>query len=101
MSLRSLPGPVSGRPRSSTIGSDGWLLTLLVLPRFFLVGPSIDRAAVGSLRLQMNSSTRLSPGSVTQIHGSERRGRKAKDWRSSQRTGDTSLLWTGGDAPET
>src|SRR5260370_21820974 len=27
-SLQLLPGPVSGSPRSSTIGSDGWLLNI-------------------------------------------------------------------------
>ena len=31
MSLQLLPGPGSGSPRSSTIGSDGWLLTIIVL----------------------------------------------------------------------
>ena len=31
MSLRLLPGPVSGSRRSSTIGSDGWLLNIIVL----------------------------------------------------------------------
>ena len=48
MSFRSLHGPVSGSPLSLTIGSDGWLLTIIVLQSLFLVGPSTDRAAVGS-----------------------------------------------------
>jgi hypothetical protein len=47
-----------------------------------LVGPSTGRAAVGALRPQMNFLTRLSLGLVIQIHGSERRGRRAKDWRN-------------------
>src|SRR5580692_343877 len=59
MSLRLLHGPVSGSPRSLTIGSDGWLLTNIVLRSLFLVGPSTDRAAVGRLRPQMNFLTRL------------------------------------------
>src|SRR5271157_5320413 len=46
-SLQSLPGLGSESPRSSTIGSDGWLLNIIVLRSSFLVGPSTDRAAVG------------------------------------------------------
>src|SRR5208337_3371573 len=46
-SLRSLLGLGSESPRSSTIGSDGWLLNIIVLRSSFLVGPSTDRAAVG------------------------------------------------------
>src|ERR1700737_1884868 len=42
-----------------------------------------DIKPVGRLRLQMNFSMRLSLGLEIQIHGSERRGRRAKDWRSS------------------
>jgi hypothetical protein len=30
-SLQSLPGPGSASPRSLTIGSDGWLLNIIVL----------------------------------------------------------------------
>src|ERR1700736_4212641 len=85
MSLQSLPGVVLGSPRWSTIGSDGWLLNIIVLRSSFLVGPSIDRAAVGALRPQMNFLTRLSLGLAIQIHGSELPGRRAKDWRSSSR----------------
>ena len=48
MSFRSLHGPVSGSPRSLTIGSDGWLLTIIVLRSLFLAGPSTDRAPVES-----------------------------------------------------
>jgi hypothetical protein len=43
------------------------------------------RAAVGRLRPQMNLLMRLSLGLGIEIHGSERRGRRAKDWRSSSR----------------
>ena len=50
MSLRLLPGLVSGSPRWLTIGSDRWLLNIIVLRSLFLVGPSTDRAAVGRLR---------------------------------------------------
>ena len=41
----------------------------------------------------MNFLTLLSVGSVTQIHGSERHGRKAKDWRSSLRINEPCLFW--------
>ena len=94
MSFRSLHGPVSGSPLSLTIGSDGWLVTIIVLPSLFLVGPSTDRAAVGTLRPQMNFLTRLSLGLEIQIHGSERRGRRAKDWRSSSRIVEPYWFWT-------
>ena len=40
------------------------------------------QGTVEALRPQMNFLTRLSLGLVIQIHGSERRGRRAKDWRS-------------------
>ena len=82
-SLQSLPGLGSESPRSLTIGSDGWLLTIIVLQSLFLVGPSTDRGAVGRLRPQTNFLTRLSLGFEIPIHGSERRGRRVKDWRDS------------------
>ena len=69
MSLQSWPGLVSESPRSSTIGSDGWLLNIIVLQSLFLAGPSTDRAAVGTLRPQMNFLMRLSLGLEIQIHG--------------------------------
>jgi len=59
MSLQSLPGLGSESRHSSTIGSDGWLLNIIALRSLFLAGPFTDRAAVGTLRLQMNSSTLL------------------------------------------
>ena len=95
MSLRSLPGPGSGSPRSSTIGSDEWLLNIIVLRSLFLAGPSTDRAPVETLRPQMNFLTRLSLGLEIQIHGSERHGRRAKDWRSSSRIVEPYLVLDG------
>src|SRR6202171_3848221 len=93
MSFRSLHGAVSGSPRWSTIGSDGWLLIIIVLPSLFMVGPSTDRAAVGRLRPQMNFSTLLSLGLEIPIPASERRGSRAKDWRSSSRIVDPYWFW--------
>src|SRR5438132_12276779 len=84
-SLQSLPGLGSGSPRSSTIGSDGWLLTIIVLRSSFLAGPFTGKAPACNLRPQMNFLTQLSLGLVIQIHGSERRGRRARDSRSSSR----------------
>src|SRR6476646_4893592 len=78
-SLQLLHGLGSESPRSLTIGSDGWLLTIIVLQSLFLVGPFTDRAAVGRFRPQMNFLTRVSLGLEIQIHGSDRRGRKARD----------------------
>ena len=86
MSFRSLPEPGSESPRSLTIGSDSWLLNIIVLRSLFLVGPSTDRAAVERLHPQMNFLMRLSLGLAIQIHGSERHGKRARDWRSSSRT---------------
>src|SRR5260370_23380330 len=87
-SLQLLHGPVSGSPRSSTIGSDGWLLNIIVLRSLFLAGLSTDRALVEALRPPMNFLMRLSLGLAIQTHGSERRGRRAKDWQSSSRIGE-------------
>ncbi len=42
----------------------------------------------------MNFLTRLSIGLEIQIHGSERRGRRAKDWRSSSRIVGPYWFWT-------
>src|SRR5260370_42199107 len=92
-SLQSLPGLGSESPRSLTIGSDGWLLTIIVLQSLFLVGPSTDRAAVGTLRLQMNFLMRLSTGLEIQIHGSERRERRGKGWQSSSRLLEPYWFW--------
>src|SRR5208282_4296694 len=83
MSLQLLPGLVSGSRRLSTIGSGGWLLNIIVLRSSFLAGPSTDRDVVGALRPQTNFLMLLSLGLEILIHGSERRGRRAKDWRSS------------------
>src|SRR5258708_12172375 len=98
-SLQSLPGLGSESPRSLTIGSDGWLLTIIVLQSLFLVGPSTDRAPVGTLRPQMNFLMRLSLGLAIQIHDWERRGRKAKDSPNSSRTVEHYLLWIACSRP--
>src|SRR6266446_1236248 len=92
-SLQLSHGPVSGSPRSSTIGSDGWLLNIIVLRSLFSAGPSTDRAAVGTLRPQMNFLMRLSLGLEIPIPASERRGRRAKDWRSSSRIVEPYWFW--------
>jgi hypothetical protein len=41
----------------------------------------------------MNCLTRLSLGLGTQIHGSERRGRRAKGWQSSSRIVEPYWFW--------
>src|SRR5690349_6437456 len=93
-SLQSLPGPESGSQHSSTIGSDEWLATIIVLQSLFLVGPSTGMAPLGRLRPQTNFLMRPSTGLEIQIHGSERRGRRAKDWRSSPRIVEPYWFWT-------
>ena len=93
MSLQSLPGLASESPRSLTIGSEGWLPNIIVLRSSFLAGPFTDRAAVEALRPQMNSLMPLSLGLEIQIHGSERRGRRAKDWRNSSRIVEPCWFW--------
>src|ERR1700730_16495765 len=93
MSLQSLRGLVSGNLRSSTIGSDGWLLNIIVPRSSFLAGPSTGRAVAAALRPQMNFLMLLSLGLAIQIHGSERRGRRAKDWRSSSRIVEPYWFW--------
>ena len=57
----------------------GWLPNIIVLRSWSSAGPFTVRAPVEALRPQMNFLTRLSLGLVIQIHGLERRGRKAKD----------------------
>src|SRR5215470_9429274 len=85
MLLQLLPGAESENRRWSTIGSGGWLLNSIVLRNSYLAGLSTDRAPVGRLRQRMNFLMQLSLGLATQIRGSERRGRRAKDWPSSSR----------------
>src|SRR5262249_54575229 len=92
-SLQSLPGRGWESPRSLTIGSDGWLLKIIVLRSLFLAGLSTDRAPPGRLRQRMNSLTRLSTGLEIQIHGLERRGRRARDSRSLSRIHEPCLFW--------
>ena len=41
----------------------------------------------------MNFLMRLSAGLAIQIHGSERRGRRAKDWRSASRIVEPCWFW--------
>src|SRR5271166_219350 len=94
ISLQSLPGLVSGSPRWSIIGSDGWLLNIMVLRSLFLAGLSTDRAPAGALHPLMNFLTLLLVGLAIQIHGSERRGRRAKDWRSLSHIVEPSWFWT-------
>ena len=84
MSLQSLPGLVLGSRHSSTIGSEGWRLSIIVLPSWFSGGRFIHREAVGTLPPQMNFLMLLSHGLVTRIHGSERRG-------EGRKTGETDL----------
>src|ERR1700731_296316 len=92
-SLQSLHGLGSGSPLSLTIGSDGWLLNIIALQSSFLAGPSTDRAAVGRLRPQMNFLMRPSTGLAIQTRGSERRGRRAKDWPSSSPIVEPYWFW--------
>ena len=82
MSLQLLPGPVSGSPRWSTIGLERWLPNIIILRSWFLAGLSTGKAVAVRLRPQMNFLTLLSLGLEIQIHGSERRGRRARDWRT-------------------
>jgi serine/threonine protein kinase len=76
--VQSLPGLASASPRSSTIGSDGWLLNIIVLHSLFSAGPSIGREPVERHPQLMNSLRLLSLGLETKIHGLEQGGRKAK-----------------------
>ena len=88
---------VSVSPRSSTIGSDEWLLTIIVLRSSFLGGPSTDRAAVGTLRLQVNSLTLLSTGLAIRTHGSEQRGERRKTGKA--RRASSNLIGPGRPEP--
>src|SRR5271165_6661257 len=89
-----LPGAESENRRWSTIGSDEWLLNTIVLRNSYLAGLSTDRAAVGRLRQRMNFLMPLSLGLATEIRGSERRGRRAKDLPSSSRIAEPYWFWT-------
>ena len=62
MLLPSLPGLESENRHWLTIGSDGWLLNIIVLRSSFLAGPFTGRARAEILRPRMNFSTRLSAG---------------------------------------
>src|SRR6516162_3303969 len=93
-SLPSLRGLGSESPRSSTIGCDGWLLSIIVLRSWFLAGLFTDRAPVGALRPQMNFLTPLFTGLAIQTHGWEQHGRKAKDWRGWLDIVEPCCFWT-------
>src|ERR1700736_4929955 len=94
MLSQSSPGPASASPRWSIIGSEGWLLKIIVLRSLFLAGLSTDRVPLGRLHQRMNSLTRFSLGLGIQIHESERRGRRAKGWPSSSRIVEPYWFWT-------
>src|SRR5262245_10322644 len=93
-SLQSLPGPGSESPRSSTIGCDGWLLSIIVLRSWFLAGLFTDRAPVGALRPQMNFLTPLLLGLEIRIRGLGPSGRRARDLPSSSRIVEPCCFWT-------
>jgi serine/threonine protein kinase len=59
-----------------------------------LAGPFKDRAPAAALRPQMNFLKPPSPGSAIRTHGSERPGRKVKDWRSLLRIAEPCWFWT-------
>src|SRR5215469_11157756 len=82
-SLQLLPGPGSGNPRSSTIGSYGWLPHIIVLRSLFLAGRSTGRAQAEALRPPTNFLTLRWVGLEIQIHGLEHRGRRARGSRNS------------------
>src|ERR1700751_2596630 len=90
----SLPGLVSESPHSLNIGSDEWLLNIIVLRSWFSAGRSTGRVPAGVLLQQMNFLKPRSLGLEIQIHGSERRGKRAKDWRSSSRIVGPYWFWT-------
>src|SRR5271166_5190916 len=90
-----LPGAESENRRCSTIGSDEWLLTSIVLRNSYLAGLSTDRAPAAALRLPMNFLMPLFTGLAIQTHAREQPGRRAKDWRSSLGIGEPCLFWMG------
>ena len=65
---------------------------VIVLRNSFLAGPSTDRARAGARLPPKNLLMRLSTGLEIRIHGSERRGRRAKGWRSLSRAVDCLAL---------
>src|SRR5262249_15956636 len=67
---------------------------ITVLRSSFLAGPSTVRVQVEALRPLTNFLTRPLLGLAIRIHGSERRGRRARDWRSSSRIVEPYWLWT-------
>src|SRR6516162_1355817 len=93
-SLQSLPGLVSESPHSSTIGFDGWQLNTIAPRNSSLAGPFTDRAPAEVLPQQMNFLMPLSLGLAIPIRGSERRGRREKDWPSSMHIVGPYWFWT-------
>src|SRR4029077_2563557 len=93
MSLRSLPGLGLESLPSSTIGFEGWQLNTIAPRSSSLDGPFTDRAPVGKLRPPMNFLMQLLAGLVIPIQGSERRGRRARDSRSSSPIVEPCLFW--------
>ena len=93
MSLPYLAGLVSGSPRSSTIGFEGWLHKIIALLSSFLAGPSTGRTPVGTLRPQTSFWTLPYIALAIVTHGSERRGRRANDCRTSSRIVELCWFW--------
>ena len=75
------------------LAQSGWPPNTIVLLSWFLVGPFTGRALPGAPPPQMNFLTLLSLGLEIQIHGSERHGRRAKDWRNSSRIVEPYWFW--------
>src|SRR5271165_1218449 len=94
MLLQLSRGPVSENLRSSIIGSDGWLQNIIVLRNSSLAGLFTDRAAGGAPRPRMNFLMLLSLGLEIQILALERRGKRAKDSRSSWLIAESYWFWT-------
>ena len=86
-----IAGLGSGSPRWSTIGSGGWQLKTTVPQSSFLAGLSTDKAPVGMLPRRMNFLTWLWSGLAMLTRDWERRGKRARDWRSSFRI--VELYW--------
>ena len=88
-------GWVSGSPRSSTIGSDGWL-TEHYRSAELVFGWSFYRQGTSG---GTSSADEFLDAALTwfgiQIHGSERRGRRARDLRSSSRIVEPYLVLDG------
>src|SRR5215813_14227548 len=98
MLLQLLSGAESENRPWSTIGSDEWLLNSIVLRNSYSADLSTDRAPAATLRLPMNFLMPLFTGLAIQTRGSERHGRRAKDWRSWLGIGEPCLFCMVGAA---